>query len=304
MIIIKKIKIITLLLILPFILKSQSFVQYEEVGFFAGGSYYIGDLNEVHFNLIQPAVGVFYKKNLDRRFAIKSSIFHGEIRGSDKENKVDSTKINRNLHFKSPITEISAQVEFNFMNYETGNKKYSFSPYITSGISFYKFNPQARRYDTENPFDNDGVGTSNPWIELQNLGTEGQNSAGYPERSPYMLSQFAIPLGVGFKMSVARNFSFSIEYGIRKIFTDYIDDVSLTYVDPSVLYAENPIAAELSDRSVDYQNWHLQNNSGINLWDENIDKNRGNENNWNDWFSFCGISIIYKFNTTPKVCMY
>ena len=39
-------------------------------------------------------------------------------------------------------------------------------------------------------------------------------------------------------------------------------------------------------------------------WDQNIGKNRGNENNWNDWFTFCGISIIYKFNTTPKVCLY
>ena len=67
MITIKKIKIITLLLIFPFVLKSQSFVQYAEIGVFAGGSYYIGDLNEVHFNLIQPAVGIFYKKNLDRR---------------------------------------------------------------------------------------------------------------------------------------------------------------------------------------------------------------------------------------------
>ena len=36
-----------------------------------------------------------------------------------KTNKIDTTKINRNLHFKSPITELSAQLEFNFMNYET-----------------------------------------------------------------------------------------------------------------------------------------------------------------------------------------
>ena len=300
----KKYKIILLFILFPLISISQSFVPYNEIGVFIGGSYYIGDLNELHFNLTQPATGVFYKKNIDRRFAIKSSLLYGEIRGSDKTNKIDSTKINRNLHFKSPITELSAQVEFNFMNYETGNKKYSFSPYITSGISFYKFNPQARRYDTNTPFDNDNNGTSNPWIELQSLGTEGQHSASYPGRSPYMLSQFAIPLGVGFKISLSKNFSFSLEYVVRKVFTDYLDDVSLTYVDPSILYTESQIAASLSDRSINFQNWHTQNNSGIEYWDQNIGKNRGNENNWNDWFTFCGISIIYKFNTTPKVCFY
>ena len=91
---------------------------------------------------------------------------------------------------------------------------------------------------------------------------------------------------------------------MRKTFTDYLDDVSLTYVDPSVLYTENQITAELSDRSIDFQNWHIQNNSGIEYWNQNIGENRGNENNWNDWYTFCGISIIYKLNTIPKVCMY
>ena len=40
------------------------------------------------------------------------------------------------------------------------------------------FNPQARRYDTDNLFDDDGVGTNNEWVDLQPLGTEGQFSVG------------------------------------------------------------------------------------------------------------------------------
>ena len=78
---IKKYKIIFLFILFPFFSISQSFVPYNEIGVFMGGSYYIGDLNEVHFNLTNPATGIFYKKNIDRRFAIKSSLLYGEIRG-------------------------------------------------------------------------------------------------------------------------------------------------------------------------------------------------------------------------------
>ena len=85
---IKKYKIIFLFILFPFFSISQSFVPYNEIGVFMGGSYYIGDLNEVHFNLTNPATGIFYKKNIDRRFAIKSSLLYGEIKGSDKTNKI------------------------------------------------------------------------------------------------------------------------------------------------------------------------------------------------------------------------
>ena len=36
----------------------------------------------------------------------------------------DPIKVNRNLSFKSDIIELSGQVEFNFLPYETGNSLY------------------------------------------------------------------------------------------------------------------------------------------------------------------------------------
>ena len=115
----KKIIFLSTFMTVFYLSKAQSFVQNAEVGVFFGTSYYIGDLNEKHFNLTQPAIGLMYRWNLNRRFALKGSVWAGSIRGSDKTSN-DSVRINRNLHFKSPLTELSGQIEFNFFEYETG----------------------------------------------------------------------------------------------------------------------------------------------------------------------------------------
>ena len=198
---------------------------------------------------------------------------------------------------------MSGQIEFNFLEYETGNWRFPFSPFVFTGVSFFHFNPQARRYDTQNPFDRDGEGTSNPWTELQPLGTEGQNIV--PGKEPYMLSQFSIPLGVGFKLSLGENVNMMLEYGIRKTFTDYLDDVSGTYVSPFVLYGydSDQTTVELSDQSLTLQDY-IQNGNDIQNWDQNTGKNRGNENTWTDWYSFAGLTLSFKIVKTPKVCQY
>lgn len=304
------------------LVNAQSFNPYTEVGVFLGTSYYIGDLNENHFELAQPAVGLIYRNNLNRRFALKASAWSGELRGSDKKNVVDTFKINRNLHFRSPIIELSGQVEFNFFEYETGSTRYPFSPFIFAGLSIFKHNPQARRFDTENPYDRDGFGTSNDWIELQSLGTEGQNSFHYPEKEAYSLTQFAIPLGVGIKWSLGQRFSLVAEYGIRKTFTDYLDDVGGTYADPQKLANEDIIAAQLAVRDINTLNriesWLNQNplysisdlyrnggqlNDGTEVF-QNTDKRRADTNEWNDWYTFAGITLSFKILKTPKVCQY
>ncbi|MBC8464408.1 MAG: hypothetical protein H8D62_01900, partial [Bacteroidetes bacterium] len=142
-------------------------------------------------------------------------------------------------------------------------------------------------------------------VELQPLGTEGQHSTHYPEKDPYMLQQFAIPLGVGFKLSLGEKFSMVAEYGIRKTFTDYLDDVGGTYADPQFLYMENPTAANLSDRTLASQYYILANpGADITSWTANVGKQRADANNWNDWYAFAGITLSFKIVSTPKVCQY
>ncbi len=282
---------------------AQNIGPSNEVSFTAGTTYYLGDLNDAHFNLTQPAASFNYKHNIDGRIAFKVGFLLGEFRGNDKDNLVDTAKLNRNLHFKSPIYELSAIVEYNFLPYETGNYNYPFTPYVFGGIGLFQFNPSARLYDTENVYDSDLDNSNNPWVELQPLGTEGQNSTNYPEKTSYQLTQISIPLGIGIKVSLGKNFSMSAEYGVRKTFTDYIDDVGGTYADPSYLYANNVNSAYLSDRTVALQEF-LNSNPGperINDWQENVGTQRANANDWTDWYAFAGISFVFKINQN-KAC--
>lgn len=284
---------------------SQTNETYSELGVMLGTSYYLGDLNDKHFRQTQPAANIHYRYNLNNRLAIRAGFSAGQVRGSDKLNRVDTAKFNRNLHFRSYIYELSGVIEFNFLPYETGNRRYPFSPYIFTGLAMYNFNPQSRQFDTENPFDNDGKDSNNPWLDLQPLGTEGQQSSHYPEKAPYQLVQFAIPIGIGLKLSVGDNLSIALEYGMRKLFTDYLDDVGGLYADPQYLAMENLTTALQSDKSNALQDYLIANDgSDITTWTGNTGAARANENDWMDWYQFAGLSIAYKINKKSKVCQY
>src|SRR5690606_3722723 len=88
-------------------------------------------------------------------------------------------------------------------------------------------------------------------IALQPLGTEGQGTS-LSTKKNYSLNQFTVPLGIGIKLNIKDGLAISLEYGIRKTFTDYLDDVSGYYVDTDILARENgTIAASLSNRSLE-----------------------------------------------------
>ena len=99
-------------------------------------------------------------------------------------------------------------------------------PYFLVGIGNYKFNPKGSYFDK---IENDFV-----WTPLQPLSTEGQGFAEYSDRKPYKLSQINVPFGVGVTYKTGKNTTLSVEYISRILFTDYLDDVSTSYIDPSV----------------------------------------------------------------------
>lgn len=184
-----------------------------EVGAFAGGSYYLGDINPaLHFNQTQLAYGGVARYNINNRWAVKASFYHGKVKGDDTKTNAIA---NRDLNFLTRINDISVVAEFNWFEYFTGSTKSYFTPYIFAGISYFMFKPETIS-----------------GVDLQSLGTEGQND-GFDGRSPYSKSSFALPFGFGFKYSVNKRIGLAFEWGMRKTITDYIDDVSTTY-------AENP----------------------------------------------------------------
>ena len=181
-----------LLILITFIgLGFTANAQYKEnteVGFIGGASYYLGDLNTTHFNNSLPFGGIVIRKNIDRRFSYKAELLYLNIAADDRVDATDTISINRGLHFRSSVFELSGQIEFNFLPFEAGNALYTWTPFVYTGLSFFHFNPQAENKD--------GL-----WVNLQELGTEGQGSTSFPERTKYPLTQLAIPLGGGLKIA-------------------------------------------------------------------------------------------------------
>ena len=162
-------------------------------------------------------------------------------------NDIARARFNRNLSFKSNITELSLLTEihplFLFVNRENAeNDPPRISPFITGGIGFFSFNPQGK--------------LGNRWVDLQPLRTEGQGLKEYPDRTPYKLKQFNFPVGAGIKYELSPLVNVRAELIYRILTTDYLDDCSTTYIDPSY-YALNGFtgvklsnALSLNDRQI------------------------------------------------------
>ncbi|GHU85523.1 hypothetical protein FACS1894153_0890 [Bacteroidia bacterium] len=244
------------------------YAQRNEIGVFAGTSCYIGDLNPTGF-FSQPkfATGLLYRYNFDTRWAMRINAHYANVTANDA--KYENP---RNLDFKSTIYELSATGEINFLTFFTGSKRlYRFTPYLFGGIGVFFFNPQGTHYDANT--------NSTTWVDLRPLSTEGQNMPEYPDKSYYNSASLAIPFGLGFKFSLSKHLTLGVELGIRKTFTDYLDDVSTTYADPYILRTYiSELSADMSDKSV------IPNAVG---------SERGNASS-KDWYHFAGISLLYK----------
>ena len=246
--------------------RKRNFRQHE-VGLFIGGSYYLGDLNpRKHFFLSQPAIGVLYRFTPNYRYAFRAGFNFGSVMGDDSQTG-EPDQLQRNLNFKSNITEFHVMAEFNFLEYRISNAKHKFSPYLFLGIGVFHFKPRANY--------------NNYWVDLQPLRTEG-------EAKRYKLTQVCIPFGIGIKMNVSKQVGLGLEWGPRKTFTDYIDDVSGVYPDPSKAFTTgHNMSTILSDRSKNAGN--------------NIDKQRGNPVT-KDWYFFFGLTLNIKINPQPPPC--
>jgi hypothetical protein len=247
---------------------NQSFAQSYEMGVLGGVATYKGELSPSLFDyqLANPALGFLIRKNFNNHWAQRLALNFGTIEGSDAIS-TDGFKQNRNLSFRSRILDIHYLFEFNFFPYQIANPETFFTPFVFAGINVFSFNPQAE--------------LGGKWYDLQPLGTEGQGTSAYPDRKKYSLVQVGIPFGGGFKFKFSRRFGVTLELGARRLYTDYLDDVSTTYADKTVLSASNgELSAILSDRSAEGQTIG------------NTNRQRGNASD-NDWYMFTGITFNY-----------
>lgn len=222
--------------------QQATFLSQSELGFSLGQMYYIGDLNPFKpFNNSQWAFSFMYRYNLHSRMALRMSYLQGSIEADDK-NSSNPILVNRNLNFHSDIKELAAGIEFYFAPFyfgrKNGQKQIQGTAYFLTQLGGFYMNPKTSINGEE--------------IELRPLGTEGQGTV-LNKKGTYSNFQLCVPLGIGAKAQIGKRVTFNFDLGIRKTFTDYMDDVkSATFVDPSVLAQySGEMAAALSNQSLD-----------------------------------------------------
>lgn len=206
-------------------LKAQNaIVQEGEFGIGLGAGHYFGDLNtRARLNRVKLAGSVFFRKNFGNYIALRVGASFAQLGYSDQYNTHNEYSYTRNLSFNSRVWELSLQGDFNFFRFMPGEPEYSFTPYITFGAGIFSYDPYAYLGGRK--------------VLLRPLGTEGQGV--YPGRNQYSSMAICIPFGGGIKYALNERFNIGFELLHRFTNTDYLDDVSKTYVSPS-LFPANP----------------------------------------------------------------
>lgn len=214
--------------------QSSKYDRSKEIGLLGGTAYYIGELNPYkHFGgTLHGAGGISYRNNHSKRWTTKASFLYGSVEAFDSASE-DPWQKNRNLNFRNRFMEVSLQGELNFFPYQIGSDQ-RISPYLFAGISYFQMNPE-------------GYYKGN-WYPLQPLGTEGQGMPGMEAK--YKTGGMSVPAGFGLKVNLFAIFGASIEWGVRRTWTDYFDDVSGAYANPALLEDRNgQLAARFADQS-------------------------------------------------------
>ncbi len=167
--------------------------QTYEIGVFAGGANNIGDVGRTDFLLPSSfAVGGLFKWNKSKRYAWRASVMYGEFIADDSKSNLSSRR-QRGYKLDNQILEVSAGLEFNFVEYNLHKFGPAFTPYLYTGLTYF-------RYD----YDYFDAG------EVQNISEQRDGS-------------FAIPMIVGLKYRISPLFIIGAEIGARYTFTDNLD---------------------------------------------------------------------------------
>ena len=228
-----------------------------EVGLGLGPLIFLGDLGgaaglgrpfikDIDYPLTKLAKGIFVgyapREWLGFRLAANWGTLDGDDKQAPNKGGDEVTRLERNLNFTTKLVEGYLGAEFYpsvFLERYDGLKG-KLRPYGIVGIGVFHFNPKTQT-------------DAGQWVYLQPLHTEGEGFAEYPDRKEYKLTEMEIPMGFGFKYYLKENMFIGLEIMHRKLFTDYIDDVSTTYIDPALFDkylspADAALAKELNYR--------------------------------------------------------
>ena len=213
--------------------------QYKwDFGFSSGATNYLGDMGgkeKTRRNFVADMkmaqtrwdIGGFARYKINQRIAVKAEMSYLRIKGDDALSS-NTGRHARNLNFRNDIFEISLTPQITYYeNNDLGSSyrfRMGFKAYAFVGIGVFHHNPKALYKDD--------------WVALAPLKTEGVK---------YSLWQMNVPVGTGFYFTLKKKHRIGFEYNWRICFTDYLDDVSTKYADPSKL--GSPLAVALANRT-------------------------------------------------------
>jgi opacity protein-like surface antigen len=214
----------------------DTYIQQGEFGLTVGAGHYFGDLNtRAAVNRPKPSIGVYFRKQFTNYTGLRVAAHFAQLGYSDIYSKNEFQQ-RRNLSFNTNIFELALQGDFNFFKFVPNDPDHRFTPYVTIGVGMFSYDPYAY-YNGEKVF-------------LRPLNTEGETF--YKDRKAYSAMALCFPIGGGIKYNISENLNFSIEIAYRFSRTDYIDDVSTTYICIDkfpVVNGQPSMAALLQDRS-------------------------------------------------------
>jgi hypothetical protein len=165
--------------------------QRTEIGGGLGIFNYTGDLVST-FDLAtsRPAATLFYRSNISRVISFRTSITGGQLAASDRNNPTDPFAVKRAASFDLFLLELSGGFEYHFLDWRDDKRKLRFTPYLFAGVGLFGIS-----------------GTPNKNAEYSNI-------------------QLSIPFGGGMKYVLNPRYYVSFEFGVRKTFFDYLDNIS------------------------------------------------------------------------------
>lgn len=169
-----------------------SYSQIYEVGVFVGGSNFIGDVGATNYiSPNQAVIGGVFKWNRSERHSFRLTINYAKLEAHDEKSD-DPRREQRGYSFENDLLEISAGMEFTFLDFDLHTEGKKTTPYLYSGITTAKH---------DNFYFNNGVLTS-------------EDTSSWA---------FGIPIVLGIKTTLNDNFILSFEVGARYTFSDEID---------------------------------------------------------------------------------
>jgi opacity protein-like surface antigen len=170
------------------ILSSVSWAQRTEIGVGVGGFNYRGDISPAfQFKFFKPGGSVFFRYNPSAALSLRAELAGGIIGATDAKS-TDPFQLQRNKSFRTRMVEGSAVAEYNFLNFEDRRFAVNWSPYVFGGLGYTFFSVSP--------------------------------NTGIPKNT-----SFVLPYGVGIKYQIKRPWNIGLEYGTRKTFTDYLDNL-------------------------------------------------------------------------------